>query len=42
MELFQDGGWMRFAINIDTAHRSGVRLGSRLDPAKFVRSQHGQ
>jgi hypothetical protein len=43
IELFQDSGRMRFAINVDTAQRSRVRLSSRLlDLAKIVRTQHGQ
>ena len=43
IELFQENGRMRFAINVDTARRSGVRLSSRLlDLAKIIRSDHGQ
>jgi hypothetical protein len=43
IELFQEGGRMRFAINVDTAQQSGVRLSSRLlDLAKIVRTGNGQ
>ena len=43
IELFQENGRMRFAVNVDTARRSGVRLSSRLlDLAKIVRTDHGQ
>jgi hypothetical protein len=43
IELFQEGGRMRFAINVDTTQRSGVRLSSRLlDLARIVRTDHAQ
>src|SRR5206468_12975058 len=43
IELFQEGGRMRFAVNVDTAQRLGVRLSSRLlDLAKIVRTDHAQ
>ena len=43
IELFQESGRMRFAINVDTAQRTGVRLSSRLlDLARIVRTDHGQ
>jgi hypothetical protein len=43
IELFQESGRMRFAVNVDIAQRSGVRLSSRLlDLAKIVRTDHGQ
>ena len=43
IELFQDAGRMRFAVNVETAQRSGIRLSSRLlDLAKIVRSAHAQ
>ena len=43
IELFQENGQMRFAVNVDTARRSGVRLSSRLlELAKIVRTDHGQ
>src|SRR5438093_1713916 len=43
IELFQEHGRMRFAVNVDTARRSGVRLSSRLlELAKIVRTDHGQ
>ena len=43
IELFQESGRMRFAVNVDTARRSGVQLSSRLlDLAKIVRTDHGQ
>ncbi len=39
----QESGRMRFAVNVETARRSGVRLSSRLlDLAKIVRTDHGQ
>ena len=38
IELFEDGGRMRFAINVDAVQRSRVRLSSRLlSLAKVVR-----
>jgi len=43
VELFVEGGRMRFAINVDSADRSGVRLSSRLlGLAQVVRSPHVQ
>ncbi len=43
IEMFQESGRMRFAVNVDTAQRSGVRLSSRLlDLARIVRTDHGQ
>ena len=43
IELFQESGRMRFAVNVDTAQRAGVRLSSRLlDLAKIVRTDHGK
>jgi len=43
IELFQEGGRMRFAVNVDTTQRLGVRLSSRLlDLAKIVRTDHAQ
>jgi hypothetical protein len=39
IELFQESGRMRFAVNVDAAQRAGVRLSSRLlDLAKIVRT----
>jgi hypothetical protein len=43
IELFVEGGRMRFAINVDAAERAGLHLSSRLlGVAKIVRSAHGQ
>jgi hypothetical protein len=43
VELFVDGGRMRFAINVDSADRSGVHLSSRLlGLAQVVRSPHAR
>jgi hypothetical protein len=43
IELYVEGGRMRFAINVDATDRSGLRLSSRLlGLAKVVRSGHGQ
>jgi hypothetical protein len=43
IELFLDGERMRFAINVDAAERSGLRLSSRLLAlAKVIRSGHVQ
>jgi len=43
IELYVEGGRMRFAINVDAAERSGLRLSSRLlRLARVVRSGHGQ
>jgi hypothetical protein len=43
IELFVEGGRMRFAINMDAAEGSGLRLSSRLlGLAKVTRSGHGQ
>jgi hypothetical protein len=42
IELYVEGGRMRFAINVDAAERSGLRLSSRLlGLAKVTRSGHG-
>jgi len=42
MELFVEAGRMRFAINLDTAEASGLRLSSRLlGLAKIIRNAHG-
>ena len=41
IELYVEGGRMRFAINLDAADRSGLRLSSRLlGLAKIVRNGH--
>jgi uncharacterized protein DUF4154 len=41
IELFVDGGHMRFAINVDAADRAGLHISSRLlGLAKVVRSGH--
>ena len=38
-----EGGRMRFAIDVDAAERSGLRLSSRLfGPAKVIRDGHVQ
>jgi hypothetical protein len=43
IELYPEGGRMRFAINVDAAERSGLRLSSRLlGLAKIIRNDHGQ
>ena len=43
IELYVEGGRMRFAINVDAAERSGLRLSSRLlGLAKVVRDGHVQ
>jgi hypothetical protein len=43
IELFVEGGHMRFAINVDAADRSGIRLSSRLLAlARIIRSNHVQ
>ena len=43
IELYVEGGKMRFAINADTAERTGLRLSSRLlGLAKIVRNGHVQ
>ena len=43
IELYVEGGRMRFAINLDAVERSGLRLSSRLlGLAKVVRSGHVQ
>ncbi len=43
IELYVEGGRMRFAINVDAAERSGLRLSSRLlGLAKIVRNGHVQ
>jgi hypothetical protein len=42
IELYEDNGRMRFAINIDTLQKSGVKLSSRLlDLARIVKNEHG-
>jgi hypothetical protein len=42
IELYIEDGRMRFAINVDAAERSGLRLSSRLlGLAKVTRSGHG-
>jgi hypothetical protein len=41
VEFFQEEGRMRFAVNIETVQRSGVRLSSRLlNLAKIIRNDH--
>jgi hypothetical protein len=41
IELYIDGGRIRFAINVDAAERSGLRLSSRLlGLAKIMRDRH--
>jgi uncharacterized protein DUF4154 len=43
IELFVDDARMRFAVNLDTVERSGLRLSSRLlGLARVVRDKHGQ
>jgi hypothetical protein len=43
IELYVDGGHMRFAINVDAAERTGLRISSRLlGLAKVVRGGHVQ
>jgi hypothetical protein len=43
IELFVEGGRMRFAINVDAAEASGLRLSSRLlGLAKIIRNGHAQ
>jgi hypothetical protein len=43
IELYAEGGRMRFAINVDAAGRSGLRLSSRLlGLAKVIRDAHDQ
>jgi hypothetical protein len=43
IELYPEGGKMRFAINVEAAERSGVRISSRLlGLARIVRSEHVQ
>jgi hypothetical protein len=43
IELYVEGGRMRFAINVDAAERSGLRLSSRLlGLARVIRSGHAQ
>jgi hypothetical protein len=43
VELYVDGGRMRFAINVDAAESSGLRLSSRLlGLAKVTRNTHVQ
>ena len=41
IELFEENGRMRFAVNMETVQKSGVRLSSRLlDLAKIIKSDH--
>ena len=41
IELYVEGGRMRFAINVDAAERSGLRVSSRLlGLAKVIRNGH--
>jgi hypothetical protein len=43
IELYVEGGRMRFAINVDAAERSGLRISSRLlGLAKVIRDGHVQ
>jgi hypothetical protein len=43
IELYVEGGRMRFAINVDAAERSGLQLSSRLlGLAKVIRDSHVQ
>jgi hypothetical protein len=43
IELFVDGGHMRFAVNVDSVQRAGLHLSSRLlGLAKIVRNSHVQ
>jgi hypothetical protein len=43
IELFVDGGHMRFAVNVDSVQRAGLHLSSRLlGLARIVRSSHAQ
>lgn len=43
IELYVEGGRMRFAINVDAAERSGLHLSSRLlGLAKVIRNGHVQ
>ena len=43
IELYLEGGRMRFAINVDAAERAGLRLSSRLlGLAKIIRTGHVQ
>src|ERR1700687_854921 len=43
IELFVEGGHMRFAVNVDSVERSGLHLSSRLlGLAKIVGSAHAQ
>jgi hypothetical protein len=43
IELYVEGGRMRFAINVDAVERSGLRLSSRLlGLAKVIRNGHVQ
>ena len=42
IELFEDDGRLRFAINVDSVERSGIKVSSRLlDLAKIVRDADG-
>jgi hypothetical protein len=41
IELFEENGKMRFAINVETVQKCGVHLSSRLlDLAKIIRNDH--
>lgn len=43
IELYIEAGRMRFAINVDAAERSGLRISSRLlGLARIIRNGHGQ
>jgi hypothetical protein len=43
IELYVEDGHMRFAINVDAAERTGLRISSRLlGLAKVVRDRHVQ
>lgn len=42
IELYEENGRMRFAINVETVQKSGVKLSSRLlDLARIVKNDHG-
>jgi hypothetical protein len=43
IELFQENGRMRFAVNVEVVQRSGLRVSSRvLDLARIVKRDHVQ
>jgi hypothetical protein len=43
IELFQENGRMRFAVNVEAVQRSGLRVSSRvLDLARIVKNNHAQ